>query len=342
MRIALITDTGCEEACQAEVQSLLSVRCETGRNVVRLACSQEEAQLLAYRVQTARRIIAELIPPAKDPNNIPAPAAGIMPAGVRFKAEADVLMLDEDGNGTESEWTNQELAGRIGGWVRDELQLDVDLDSPDRVVYGMLTPEGLHAGMDLAGRLSKRDWRVMLSRRSLKATIAAATAVYAEPDARTLDPHADDGTLAIETALHISRTSPRKFDRAFPWKHDEEREAEPVTALCSSLQELKAMRMNSKLAGVSDLVRSTRVKIDWLDLKFEEGTFDSIVTQPTLDDDLFNQAAWVLRKGGTMTAVSAKPEEVGTLARKHGFRLLQEHKVLMGKLPMRIMRFEVE
>jgi 23S rRNA G2445 N2-methylase RlmL len=287
----------------------------------------------------------------------------LVPRDATYKVEVDVI-----GEGMQS----QELVEHVGGWAKGQLQCPANLKQPTTIVHATMAGGRIWIGLDLAGMpLARRDWRIMTSRRSLKATIAAACALAADirPGQRVLDPIADDGTLAIEAALLLADASVRKFVRAFAFERlpalagtdwaawraaqdDAAKETMPIRAFTNSLGEMKAVRTHSKLAGAEELVHATRVTVDWIDLKLEESSIDTIITHPVesgraleqrkalaRNDDLFNQAAYLLRRGGSVTCISSKPGELREGAQRHGFRVGSERTVWMGKLQMGIVTF---
>lgn len=366
MQILFVTDSGCETACGRELKRFTNSNLSIGKNVVQLECTLREALAISYHIQTARRAIA-LLGKADRPENLEGPASDTLDQtiskGMTWKVDAEVLRLDENADAHKTDWDSHSLIEHVAKWSCEHLQGDVNLKNPDRTIYALLTSEGIYVGVDIAGRIAKRDWRIMLSRRSLKATIAAAAAIYADlkEEHIILDPLADDGTLAIEASLLLSGISPRKHQRSFlfseieGWKDDDNvRKTATIIAMCDTLKDLKAVRTNSKLAGVADILQSTRVTVDWMDLKIEEGSVDRILTYPKSSgkalpesaalealDKFCNQAAWLLKPNGRMTCVMRKPSELKGPAQKYGFSLIEEQKVLMGQLQMSILCFEV-
>jgi len=277
---------------------------------------------------------------------------------------------------TSGPYLTQELIEAVGDWAHERLRRKVNLKSPDVIIAAVTNPDGkIHIGIDVVGiPLSKREYRVMLSRRSLKATVAAATVIYAGIDAKQtiLDPLADDGALAIESALYLSRTSPRHYATRFAfhkfpiykgkdwmaWKASQDKHVAPekierILAYCGQLREMKAIRTNAKLAGVEKYIHGTKVDVDWMDLKLEENGVDCIVTAPIPGgksispkeaekhtNNLFNQAAYVLKRRKQITCITEKPDELLPHAKEHGFSQIARHDILMGKRLMSIVTFE--
>lgn len=398
-RIMIITDTGCEAACVLEIQRLLpsSAPKEVRPTLVELEGTMMDAALLCYRLQTARRVLLRCAPQVKTVDEVsgltfdPAVRDAIRYEGATCKAEGDILGMDmKTGMPDIRMPIAQELVEEVGGWAHDALELPVDLKRPSIIVYAIATPGAIDIGVDMAGfSLSKREYRIMLSSRSIKATVAAASTIYAESSndglnspkrGKTggvlLDPFVDDGTLCIEAALLRTRTSPRKFlpmsafaFTRFPvfsttdwnaWKREQDSAQDDkksdgerrIIAYAGSMREMKAVRTNSKLAGVDDHILSTKVDLNWIDLKRDEKSIDNILTSPVtsgkslaptiaakLQDALFNQAAYILKKNGTIACLTDKPDELATPSAKHGFVCAAKHDMLMGKRKVQLIVF---
>lgn len=374
----IVVDSGCEDACAEEISLWCSSQASIHQNVLSLSCTLEEAVVLAYQLQVARRVMVQMVPTGTSLAEVTGhepPAdliSALVPPGGTFKAEGEMLKLSPN-SAIDPDLSNQEITETIGAWLHKSLSWKVDLQRPDTVIGAVCAGEHIWVGVDLVGYpLSKRDWRIHVTRNSLKPTIAAATAVYAGilQDAAVFDPYANDGTLMIEAALLVSRTSPRKYEKRFAfermpalegidwqeWKKAQgarELDVHPLKAFSESMKEMNAIRTNGKLAGVDRVVASTRVPIDWMDTKIEESSIDAMLTSlPTSGrafppkrmerflDNLFNQAAYVLKEEGTFTCIMDKPDEITPHAEKYGFVILSMREVFMGRRKMQIITFK--
>jgi 23S rRNA G2445 N2-methylase RlmL len=371
LRILAVADPGCEAACATEIAHILKRKpgdIRTRTNIAELDGSWEDAVTLAYRAQTALRVLVAIAPTAKELDTLVTGApdmqliAAALPAGGAFKAE---------GENFDPELMPQELTEGIGAWIH-EAGIPVNLSRPDLVIVGVATPDGLDVGIDLAGTaLAKREWRVMLSSKSIKGTIAASAAVYAglQPKHVILDPFGDDGSLAIEATMFLAGVSPRMHARnlsftRFPvlasidWPSMKARidkgtvEGTDITVLSDTMRDMKAVRTNAKLAGVDKFLRSTRISMDWVDAKLAENSIDRILTAPItsgkviseqratkIADQLFWQAGFILNKNGTMTCITEKPHELEDAAKTHAFKESVRREVRMGQKPLTIITF---
>jgi 23S rRNA G2445 N2-methylase RlmL len=357
--IIVVTDTGCEEACKLEIQRWTKAKCQVLSHVVLVDGTLEDAVNLGYHLQTARRVLVEVTPKLKNLEELKSrkPDLSLFAENLTFKAEGDVLTEQPDIENPSA----QQLVEDVGEWMASYRK--VQLKHPDLTLYAVQTSDGLLIGLDIMGRpLAKREYRIMLGRRSIKATIAAATAIYAgvKDDELILDPVAGDGSIAIEAALLLTRTSPWHFTKHFAFQKmglerpkDHKTEIGKIMAFASNLQEMKAMRTNSKLAGVEKSIHSTKVSVDWLELKVEEASVDRIITSPIIsgkslaqsqvekiNDELFYQAEYVLKKGKTITCITDKPDELLPAATKYDFEKTLEKVVFMGRRRMTILSFK--
>ncbi len=359
------TDPGCEIAGLQEIATLTNLEATREGNILILECDENNAAILAYQAQVPLRVMVE-IASVKELDELqevkPKGFEELIPEGSSFKAVAHGC----------KEYLSQEIMEGVGGWFYNKTGRKVDLTQPDFLIVGCETEKGVRIGVDLVGKeLIKRDWRIMLSRRSLRATVAAAVGIYADIDSKdkVLDPISQDGTLVIELAMRLTGASPRRFEKnlafermpAFSrnwtaWrKQRESAGTADITAFSESHGDMKAVKQNAKLAGIEKTIHISRVPVDWMDLKIQENSIDAIITYPPTSgkvtspqqvqrklDDLFNQSKHVLSPDGTCTIISAKPEEVEPVAANYGFKVLERHPVMMGKQELHILIMRCE
>ncbi len=370
--IIAVTDAGCEKACAEECARLLDVKSaavHVSEQIVQFECTWREAVELAYHVQTALRILVRIAPTVATIEELTEKPfekellAPMLPDGGTFKAECELF---------DPSLMPQEVIEGIGEWIFTA-GVPVSLSKPDLVIVGVATSEGIDVGVDIVGwPLWKRDWRVMLSSRSIKGTIAASVAVYAGllQKHTVLDPFGDDGSLAIEATMLLTGASPRRHARQFSFtkfpilkdlgwnalkvKLDKDIDEDiSVTAFSDTLRDTKAVRTNAKLAGVDKFLHSTKVGMDWADMKAGEETIDRIITAPIasgkvinparaakLADQLFWQGEFILKKSGTITCITEKPEELAVAAEEHGFTPGDRHDVRMGQRALTIVTYK--
>lgn len=327
MNIIILADPGCEQACANELERVTGAVGTPSSGVLLCDLDAQTACDFVFKTQTALRVLVEL-----DLEN---------PEKELFGSTYRIVCSDEE--------RVSEIATALGAIV------PVDLTNPDTVVYA----QDDIVGVDLGGELWKRDWRVMLSRKSLRSTVAASAAIYAGLSGAIVDPFGDDGTLAIEATLLLTGKSPRAFEKRFPFQKiplckdivvsDTPKSTEPIHVFTQDLRDVKAVRTNAKLAGCS--VEVTKLPVEWLHTKVER--VQNILTYPPSSgksippkkvvpdlEEFFRQASEVLEPDGSITCVTAKLDEL--VAAASGFEQGATHEVRMGKQPMHIVTFTVQ
>ncbi|MEZ0345054.1 MAG: THUMP domain-containing protein [Infirmifilum sp.] len=97
-------------------------------------------------------------------------------------------------------FTSLDLAREIGKLLAEKLNLRVQLDAPDLVVYAEYNSGQYSLGVDLAPFASLRDrpYRAWLHRSALNPIIAYAMCRLAMPFTKVLDPFCGGGTIILE------------------------------------------------------------------------------------------------------------------------------------------------
>ena len=163
MRFLAMTDPGGEAACAIEVQRILGKQARREGGLVLFEATLEEACTFTWRTQTAQRVLLDIGAPQRLEH-------------ARFLSGTFKVV--------------GERIEETATWLLNETRLTVNLTAPDVTIV----TRGPYTGLDLGGELWKRDWRVMLSNHSLKATIAASAVVYGGVTGRIVDPYCDDGS----------------------------------------------------------------------------------------------------------------------------------------------------
>jgi len=267
--------------------------------------------------------------------------------GVDFRVS---FRIDEhtDVTGTEAE---------IGGILIDYAKtlgkdLKVNLKNPLLNFYVYSYNNHAYVGIDLSDELSKRDYKIFNNAVSLKGPTAFGLLMLAgyKPKDVYLNPCCYSGTIEIEAALYSTQVSHRFYDKSFPFmklsnvinnngdnywedffkKIDAERididkAGKTDKSVCSItgsdklLSSISAATKNAKIAGVESLIDFRRIDLDWMDIKFEENSFDKIVSfipgsskhDKNLVKDfkqIFYQAEYILKKSGKLIIMCLSKE----------------------------------
>lgn len=196
----------------------------------------------------------------------------------------------------EPSFTSLDIAREVGKILVEKLQLRVQLDAPDLVIYTEYENGTYRLGVDLTPFASLRDrpYRVWVHKSALNPIIAYALCRLARPFTRILDPFCGSGTIVLE-CLSIFR------------------EAE---AVCSdvSYQNIAGARTNSLAISLNPNLLVQDIRLSAVRAGLE---FDAIISNPPfgireravggLDAvyrALFNLADETLKPGGRLVVLS--------------------------------------
>lgn len=261
---------------------------------------------------------------------------------------------------------SQELGRTLKSVVNEELGFVpmVDLKKPQMKIHVHVEEEFAWVSLDLVGKdVSKRSFKVFNNPHSMKGPVAASLLMAAgwEPGMTLLDPFAADGIIAIEAALMGTHTSLHFYDKklslwpsakaaelleAFDAKR-EDQEMHEISSFDAQLRNVTAAKKNAKIAGVDKSINFSKLDIEWIDTKLGSKTVDCIVTRPVetskhiaaakaqkIQKDLFYQADYVLKKGGNITFLCHRPEDLLPIAEQYKFKHLSQHLIHTGQLPL--------
>jgi len=216
-----------------------------------------------------------------------------------------------------------------GAAVKETTGLAVDLEKPGIIITPYQAEKKVLLGLSLTGKdLRKRDYRVFTSNTSLRPTIAATAlrlAGYTGKE-KLLIPYENDGTLAIEAAFIATKKSPFQYTglALTKWWDSTPPSAKAATidVVVPTVPFLKAVQKNAKIAGVHKNLTVTKAELDWLDTKYDEHAFDKVIAHlpcsgkrkklvdaKKVSAELAYQLGYVLKKNGTCTIITLKPEE---------------------------------
>ena len=360
----LLCDSGAEDACAAEASRSLVVKEQGMSYVLADAPDERTAMRAVYHAQTITHACLFLGKCDGAPDERIARELVATPIPVEGRSFAVRSHSPEHlGTGT------QRLNELFGGPIKDATGLPVDLETPELIFVPFTNGSKTLLGLSLAKTdLRKRDYKVFSSNKSLRSTIAAAILFLSgyTGKERFLLPYEDDGTLAIEAALFATRTSPYKYSKQFslfwPWlselfEQEDTDLAKAEIAVCTpSVQFLKAVQKNAKIAGILPSLKLMKAELDWLDTKFDEQCVDIMLAQlpnsskhrdekevKKIADDLAYEANYVLVDGGTLGILCLRPDELLPSFTKHRFTEVRRHALWMGaqQISLMILRKEM-
>ena len=195
-------------------------------------------------------------------------------------------------------------------------ELLLDHKKPQLLFQIYDTQDGYLIGLQLNVKdFSSREFRVFAHQASFKGDFAYRAVRELEVNTKdtVLCLFAKDGAIAIEAALFQNNLNVRKIEKndyinniplfnevlSNPSTIDSTQKI-MVTAVDTSIGTTRAMRNNSKIAGVLDYIKILKCSLDDLDTKFEKETFSKAIIHMTRKDendlnDVYYQLKYVLK-----------------------------------------------
>lgn len=208
----------------------------------------------------------------------------------------------------------------------------VDLKNPNNVVVVDIIHDKCFLGILLKDNLCKRPYRIKVFSSSINACLAAAAIKFggAKKTDVFLDPFCKDGVIPIEVSL-------LGFKNVF--------------ACDEAMNNIRSAKINAKLAGAK--IKFSKSNVDSLDLKFDSESINRIVAYPpflskrkkqsvieNVYKEFFFQVRSILKKTGTVTLISQKPELLEKFAKRSGFKIVKERNVFVSNNNYKIMIFK--
>ncbi len=224
----------------------------------------------------------------------------------------------------------------------------VDLENPD-ILFRVIIDENkkVFFTLDLIGEkdLSKRGYKIYNHPLSLNSVLAQNLIYFSGCNCEysMLDPMSGSGTICIEYVwkeLGIPAAFLRDDLQLFKIK-DSEKVVEEVNkkinwdkevmVYCSdkTMRNVEFSRKNARIAKVEDKIKFSRLSIDWLDWKFNEGEIDFILTHPSFDlklmEELFYQAEFMANN--VVLASSFNIGDLVKIAEKYRYFLVNKKEL---------------
>ena len=295
---------------------------------------------------------------------------------ILVKGKSFLVKCDREGSHEYNSVDLSQAAGRlIKRYAKEGLSFvpTVDLKKPEILLY--LHVDGTQAwlSLDLVGyEADKRAYKVFNNPHSMKGSTAAALLMASgwAPGKTMLDPYAGGGEISIEAALFASRRSAHHYEKRLACKQHplfseafkevaeevdgaiEDVDAKTINSYDAQLRNVTAAKKNAKIAGVDKAITFSKLDVEWIDTKLAEKSVDCIITQPVeaskhipeqkamqLHKQLFYGADFVLAKGGSLTFLCGKPEDLQLAAEQYGFVVDDREQLFTGKLPRWVVRF---
>jgi len=199
----------------------------------------------------------------------------------------------------------------------------VNMENPEILIYIDIIDNLCFIGVLIKKDLCKRDYRVRICSASINACIAYSLLKIAESKKEDviLDPFCKDGIIPIEAYLSGYKK---------------------IKASDETFFNVKSSKINAKIAKAK--INFSQYGVDWLDTKIKGKSIDKIITSipsesksksveetEKLYKELFNQSNYVLKKRGTITILTKKPNLLIKIAKENKYKLIKKRKIIKGE-----------
>ena len=321
--------------------------------------------LLAYRAQSLSRVcyrIAEF-----EVSGSLGPTVNNLKKKLKnFKIEdwTDRNFVVECSRSGTHNFTSHDLSTAANDLISENSGTGFDFKTPQLRFYCHVHEKKGYFGVDVAGfDLSKREYRIFGHSSDMKATVAySLVRLSGFRKGILLDPFSRSGSIAIEAAL-FSSNFPVNYHRRDSFSF---LKLKPFSAIdfegffaaidkkirigkrqvftfSPSIAHVRSAEKNAKLAGINKTIKFARVDAEWLELKFDKGNVDCIVSYPPLlsknadvseikklYSEFFYQAEFILSEAGKIVLGAGDEPALTLAAGRRGFRLDSKREFSMG------------
>ncbi|HIH38246.1 methyltransferase domain-containing protein [Candidatus Woesearchaeota archaeon] len=358
----IITHPGMEEVAAQEIKEIIGAEAVAGKSMCMLSADTEQLFSLAYAGQSFLRVlklyrsftITALEDIKKELSNV---------SPLVFPSEG-MICIQTIRVGSHP-FQSIDATETALSCFRETLQGRISLKNYQHLVMLIINDDQCYFGLDIAGfDLSKRDYKVFLHPSSLRGTLGYGIVRMSGyvPGKVLVDPFCGSGIIPIEAAFFCSRLPVcmyRKKDflmkeemqNVFAARDKKAKTCGNISGFDRQLRHVSAAKKNAAIAGIKDISFS-RVDIEDLDLRFDKGSVDYIVTQPPEPSriheekiiakvyrDFFRNGAFVLKKKGILCVCVRKKEPIEMVAGEY-FTKLGEQVIGVGKDCWMVLRFE--
>jgi 23S rRNA G2445 N2-methylase RlmL len=257
--------------------------------------------------------------------------------------------------------------------------MSVDLKQPDMQFLYLIDKDQAVLCIDYIGEeLQKRPYKIFSQSSSLNSVFAYSILRLSGVKKKDLfvDCFCGGGTLPIEFAYFATETSSFVFEKRFMGLRYDFCSKEFIgmqEALSKKIQEKNVVedkkiygfdkqfntilqaQKNSKLSGLFNKMTFSKVSIDWVDSKFDQGEVDVLVSNlPKISkrmnngkevkkvvEELFYQAKFMIKSKGTLNILFNDEELLKTINEKYNFKELMVKRIKQGEQEYLFVSYEL-
>ncbi|MBT4539109.1 hypothetical protein HOI26_00025 [Candidatus Woesearchaeota archaeon] len=337
MKLFTLVHKGLEELAKQEVKELLNVDSESFSQVVSSDIEKKDLFKYLSRNQSSKRVLLSV-----DNGKIEDMDYSSINWKDVLSKELTMKVTVEGVSGSEKRIDlAKQVMGKLSSIIGKQCDFDVkiNLKKPDIEVMVFFNGKKYFIGVDLAGELNDRAYRLFPHQASFKGDLAYYFLRKSgiQKGEKVLVGYMKDGTLAIEASLYLENSmvsSPPFVVEKMPGfqnlaKYElKQNEPNTVIAFDSGVQSFIAARKNVKISKTN--VQVKKWALDELDTVCDEKSFDRLIFHITSKDEvklneIYYQAKNLLKPKGTILLIGREHWEV-SLSEKF---VLKEHSKLV-------------
>lgn len=369
MKGLVICNKGIEDIAAQEVEEIIDEVGIVNDNVVIFDADVEKLAKLTYLARSIRRsmmLLGRATISKKYDDLIPLITQLVkqMKSDEWLEGKTFKVLCERIGN---HDFSSQDVAEKVGELLLKKHKCNVAMQDPTIKVYVFINEFQLYLGIDFAGvDLSKREYKLFSIGSSLNGALGYALLRIAKlkHNETILDPFCGPGIIPIEAGLYLRNISTNYYRKDKLWftrfltikpsKYDKKFEPEAkIIAYDKQMNYLHATKKNAQIAGVNKYLDVSRVDLEWLDTKLEEGHINKIVTKmPSLSKntnekdmekmyrEFFHQAEFILDEKGKIVFIIQNHEFfkkcLATISEMKKFEIIAERDVMQGNMDLKV------
>jgi putative N6-adenine-specific DNA methylase len=365
MKALAVVFPGTEEAASMEIKKIIGKSVKIDDSVVIFDASDKDIAKLCYKAQTLQRVIGLFsgFPISEDFGKFEKEIVKNLDVKDYKDLENKTFKVKCKRVG-EHGFQSKDVEAFVGSVILKSVDAKVKMNGVDREIFVYIFNNMCYIGLDFCGfDLSKREYKVFTHSTDFNGAIASSFLYYLDfKGEKIVDPFCTNGTLMIEASLINSGKSVHYFNKEkFLFRKFLDVDVGKFDGVCkdkceiygydSLMRNVSSAKKNAKIAGVDKLINFSRVDVDWLDTKFNEGEVGAILTkcpEPSktfaekdaskLIKELFHQAKFVLEKKGKIGLICEKVDFIKGCVEE--FSIKKEIEVMQGKKKMWFLIFK--
>jgi hypothetical protein len=307
MKINLIVNPELAQLAQQEIKEILTLDATISGDILEIEATAEQLKTLIEKCQSARRIIIN-IATISNLDNITFNNLELFETAKSLRLTVEHLK----GQDNRIKLAKQIAIQLFAKLKENNLDLELDLKKPDINVIVYHQEGQYYLGLDQAGEMNIREYRLFPHSATFKGDISYYIVRFSDfkPGSELLIGYSKDGSLAIEAARYSGME---------------------IKAFDESRQNITAARKNTTIANVK--ANYQRYSLEELDTRFDKEQFNQVIYHITKKDErhlneLYYQSKYILKQGGIVILITRPTWDLSV---SDSFILIEKKELPVGQ-----------